>query len=67
MTISIIHFSAIMIGSLDDGIRLVLISICLGACFIRAFWEIEQARDRRRRAIKAKQRAEDFDSANRGI
>jgi hypothetical protein len=67
MTISIIHFSAMIIGSLDDGVRLVLIAICLGGCFIGAFWEIEQARDRRRRAIKAKQRAEDFDSANSGI
>jgi hypothetical protein len=67
MTISIVHFSAIIIGSLDDGVRLVLISICLGACFIRAFWEIEQARDRRRRAIRAKQRAENLDRANSGI
>jgi len=27
---------------------LVLITACLGACFVRAFWEIEQSQERRR-------------------
>jgi hypothetical protein len=33
----------------DQAFLLMLISVCLGACFIRAFWEIEQGRRRRRR------------------
>jgi UPF0716 family protein affecting phage T7 exclusion len=27
----------------DKAFMLVVISACLGACFVRAFWEIEQA------------------------
>jgi hypothetical protein len=27
---------------------LVLITACLGACIVKAFWEIEQSRERRR-------------------
>jgi hypothetical protein len=32
----------------DPGFLLVLIATCLGACFVIAFWEIEQFRERRR-------------------
>jgi len=31
----------------DQAFLLMLISICLGACFVWAFWEIEEARQRR--------------------
>jgi cbb3-type cytochrome oxidase subunit 3 len=30
----------------DQAFLLVLITICLGACFVWAFWEIEEARRR---------------------
>jgi cbb3-type cytochrome oxidase subunit 3 len=33
----------------DQAFCLMLISICLGACFVWAFWEIEEARQRRQR------------------
>lgn len=33
----------------DQAILLMLISVCLGACFVWAFWEIEEARRRRQR------------------
>lgn len=33
----------------DLAFLLILISICLGACFIWAFWEIEEGRRRRKR------------------
>jgi hypothetical protein len=32
----------------NQAFLLVLISACLGACIVRAFWEIEQSRERRR-------------------
>jgi cbb3-type cytochrome oxidase subunit 3 len=32
----------------DQAFLLVLITICLGACVVRAFWEIEQSRERQR-------------------
>jgi hypothetical protein len=40
----------------DQTLVFLLIAACLGACFIRLFWDLEQARERRRlRAIaKAK-------------
>lgn len=31
----------------DQAFLLMLISICLGACFVWAFWEIEEARRQR--------------------
>jgi cbb3-type cytochrome oxidase subunit 3 len=31
----------------DRAFLLILISVCLGACFVWAFWEIEEARKRR--------------------
>lgn len=31
----------------DRAFLLMLISVCLGACFVWAFWEIEEARRRR--------------------
>jgi hypothetical protein len=31
----------------DKAFFLILISVCLGACFVWAFWEIEEARRRR--------------------
>jgi UPF0716 family protein affecting phage T7 exclusion len=31
----------------DQALLLVLISACLGACVVRALWEIEQSRYRR--------------------
>ncbi|MFL6812179.1 MAG: hypothetical protein ACJ8FD_24520, partial [Bradyrhizobium canariense] len=33
----------------DQAFLLMLISACLGACFVWAFWEIEEARRRRQR------------------
>jgi hypothetical protein len=36
----------ILIAS-DQAFLLMLISVCLGACFVWAFWEIEEARKRR--------------------
>jgi hypothetical protein len=33
----------------DQAFLLLLISACLGACFIWGFWELEQARERRKR------------------
>ena len=33
---------------LEQTLLFLLIVACLGACFIRAFWEIERARERRR-------------------
>ncbi|MCK1282682.1 hypothetical protein IVB41_01860 [Bradyrhizobium sp. 44] len=33
----------------DQAFLLMLISACLGACFVLAFWEIEEARRRRQR------------------
>jgi cbb3-type cytochrome oxidase subunit 3 len=38
--------SLIQIAS-DRAFLLILISVCLGACFVWAFWEIEEARKRR--------------------
>jgi hypothetical protein len=32
----------------DHAFLLVLITACLGACIVRAFWDIEQSRERRR-------------------
>jgi hypothetical protein len=32
----------------DQAFLLVLITTCLGACIVMAFWEIEQSRERRR-------------------
>jgi hypothetical protein len=32
----------------DQAFLLMLITTCLGACIVRAFWEIEQSRERRR-------------------
>jgi hypothetical protein len=34
----------------DQAFFLLLTSACLGACFIWAFWELEQSRARRQRA-----------------
>jgi hypothetical protein len=42
---------------LTDGDRVfwfLLITACLGACFIRAFWELERAQERRRLRATAK-------------
>ncbi|WP_199198292.1 hypothetical protein [Bradyrhizobium sp. MOS002] len=33
----------------DQAFLLMLISACLGACFVWAFWEVEEARRRRQR------------------
>jgi len=32
----------------DQTFLLVLITACLGGCIVKAFWEIEQSRERRR-------------------
>jgi hypothetical protein len=32
----------------DQSFLLGLITTCLGACLVRAFWQIEQSRERRR-------------------
>lgn len=33
----------------DQAFLLMLISVCLGACFVWAFWELEESRQRRQR------------------
>jgi len=33
----------------DQAFLLMLISVCLGVCFVRAFWKIEEDRRRRER------------------
>jgi len=33
----------------NDAFLLILIAVCLAACFVRAFWQIEEARWRRKR------------------
>jgi hypothetical protein len=33
----------------DQAFLLMLISACLGACFVWAFWEVEETRRRRQR------------------
>ncbi|MGY4475185.1 cbb3-type cytochrome oxidase subunit 3 [Bradyrhizobium sp. USDA 3364] len=33
----------------DQAFLLVVISVCLGACFVWAFWEVEDTRRRRQR------------------
>jgi hypothetical protein len=35
----------------DLSFLLLLITACLGACFVWAFWELEQTRERRRERI----------------
>jgi hypothetical protein len=35
-----------------QALCLVLLVICLGSCLIRAFWELESARQRRREQIQ---------------
>jgi hypothetical protein len=37
----------------DQTLLFLLTAICLGACFIWAFWEIEQMRERRRQTTRA--------------
>jgi hypothetical protein len=41
-----------MLSDTDQAWLFFLIAGALGACFIWAFWEIEQARGRRRRILK---------------
>jgi hypothetical protein len=43
-----------MLAHVDRTFIFLLIAACLGACFIRAFWELEQARERRRATAKAR-------------
>jgi hypothetical protein len=43
-----------MLADADRTFIFFLIAACLGACFIRAFWELEQARERRRATAKAR-------------
>ncbi|WP_210317714.1 hypothetical protein [Bradyrhizobium sp. ERR14] len=35
------------IPAVDQAFLLLLIVVCLGACLVRAFWELEQSRARR--------------------
>ena len=35
------------IAPVDQAFLLLLIAACLGACLVRAFWELEQMRTRR--------------------
>jgi hypothetical protein len=37
---------------IDQTILFLLIVICLGACFIWAFWELEQMREGRRKSAQ---------------
>jgi len=37
----------IQIPAPDQAFLLLLIVICLGSCFVRVFWELEQVRSRR--------------------
>jgi cbb3-type cytochrome oxidase subunit 3 len=44
----------------DQAFFLIVISICLGACLVWAFWNIEEARQRhqqRRELVRAARRA----------
>lgn len=41
----------------DQAFMLVAISVCLGACFVWAFWEIEQARRHRQQQRELVQEA----------
>jgi cbb3-type cytochrome oxidase subunit 3 len=36
----------------DQAFLLILISVCLGACLVWAFWEIEEGRRRRQRHLE---------------
>ncbi|QPF88691.1 hypothetical protein [Bradyrhizobium commune] len=36
------------LAPVDQAFLLLVIVFCLGSCLIRAFWELEQARARRR-------------------
>jgi hypothetical protein len=36
------------LAAADQTFLLLVIAFCLGSCLIRAFWELEQARARRR-------------------
>jgi hypothetical protein len=37
----------IHIAPVDQAFLLLLIVFCLGSCLVRAFWELEQVRERR--------------------
>jgi hypothetical protein len=43
-----------MVADPDRAFAFLLIVACLGACFIRAFWQLEQARERRRAIARAR-------------
>jgi hypothetical protein len=34
------------LSDVDRAFLFLLLSVCLGACFVRAFWELEQVRER---------------------
>jgi hypothetical protein len=36
----------IQLAAPDQAFLLLLLIFCLGSCFVRAFWELEQARSR---------------------
>lgn len=46
-----------MLTETDRVFLFLLTSSCLGACFIWAFWELEQMRERHRLRVTAKARA----------
>jgi len=44
-----LHWADLMNQSASDqALLLILIIVCLGACFVWAFWEIEEIRRRRK-------------------
>jgi hypothetical protein len=44
----------ITLADSDQTLVFLLITACLGACFIRLCWDLEQARERRRLRATAK-------------
>jgi hypothetical protein len=43
------------LAPVDQVFLLLVIVFCLGSCLIRAFWELEQARARRRAPLSRRQ------------
>jgi hypothetical protein len=60
-----------LFSDVNQACLLVLISVCLGACFVAALWELEQARIRWRersnnRAVLSSRRAPALAEEDRG-
>jgi hypothetical protein len=44
----------IILADTDRALLFLMIAACLGGCFVWAFWELEQLRERHRRRSAAK-------------